>query len=142
MKRSASAVWRGDLKSGRGTISTESTVLKDTQYSFGTRFENGPGTNPEELIGAAHAGCYSMAFSAELGKAGFKAEQITTTATVNFENHPQTGWTVTKIHLDCIAKIPGIDVAKFAAIADGAKKGCPISRLLAAAEITLDAKLV
>ena len=79
---------------------------------------------------------------AELGKAGFKAEQITTTATVNFENHPQTGWTVTKIHLDCIAKIPGIDVAKFAAIADGAKKGCPISRLLAAAEITLDAKLV
>ena len=142
MKRSASAVWRGDLKSGRGTISTESTVLKDTQYSFGTRFENGPGTNPEELIGAAHAGCYSMAFSAELGKAGFKTEQITTTATVNFENHPQTGWTVTKIHLDCIAKIPGIDVAKFAAIADGAKKGCPISRLLAAAEITLDAKLV
>jgi osmotically inducible protein OsmC len=142
MKRKASAVWRGDLKTGRGTISTESTVLKDTPYSFGTRFENGPGTNPEELIGAAHAGCFSMAFSAELGKAGFKPDEIATTATVNFENHAQTGWTVTKIHLACTARIPGIDAVKFAAIADGAKKGCPISRLLAAAEITLDARLV
>lgn len=142
MKRKASAVWRGDLKSGRGTISTESTVLKDTPYSFGTRFENGPGTNPEELIGAAHAGCYSMAFSAELGKAGFKPDEVSTTATVTLDNHPQTSWTVTKIHLEMTAKIPGIDAAKFAAIADGAKKGCPISRLLAAAEITLDAKLV
>lgn len=141
MKRKASAVWRGDLKAGRGTISTESTVLKDTQYSFGTRFENGPGTNPEELIGAAHAGCFSMAFSAELMKAGFTAESISTTATVNLENHPQTSWTVTAIHLDCTAKIPGISQEKFTEIANGAKAGCPISRLLAAAKITLDAKL-
>lgn len=142
MKRKASAVWRGDLKSGRGTISTESTLLNAAQYGFGTRFENGPGTNPEELIGAAHAGCYSMALSAELGKAGFKADEIATTATVTLDNHPQTSWTVTKIHLDLTAKIPGIDAEKFAAIAAGAKAGCPISRLLAAAEITLDAKLV
>ncbi|MCX6950942.1 MAG: OsmC family protein [Verrucomicrobia bacterium] len=141
MKRKASAVWRGDLKSGRGTISTESTVLNDAQYSFGTRFENGPGTNPEELIGAAHAGCFSMALSAELGKAGFTPESISTSATVTLENHPQTSWTVTKIHLETAAKIPGIDAEKFAAIAAGAKAGCPISRLFKA-EITLDAKLV
>ena len=141
MKRKASAVWRGDLKSGRGTISTESTLLKDAQYGFGTRFENGPGTNPEELIGAAHAGCFSMALSAELGKAGFTAESIATTANVTLDNHPQTSWTVTKIHLECVAKVPGIDAAKFADVANGAKAGCPISRLLKAAEITLDAKL-
>jgi osmotically inducible protein OsmC len=142
MKRKASAVWRGDLKSGRGTISTESTLLQDAPYGFGTRFENGPGTNPEELVGAAHAGCFSMALSAELGKAGFTATEIATTATVTLDNHPQTSWTVTKIHLETVAKIPGIDAAKFAAIAAGAKAGCPISRLLAAAEITLDARLV
>lgn len=141
MNRKASAVWRGDLKTGRGQISTESTVLKDAQYSFGTRFENGPGTNPEELIGAAHAGCFSMALSAELGKAGFTPTEIATTATVTLENHPKTSWTVTKIHLVTTAKIPGIAADKFAAIAAGAKAGCPISRLLAAAEITLDAKL-
>ncbi|MDP3072323.1 MAG: OsmC family protein [Opitutaceae bacterium] len=141
MKRKASAVWRGDLKSGRGTISTESTLLKDAQYGFGTRFETGPGTNPEELVGAAHAGCFSMALSAELGKAGFTADEIATTATVTLDNHPQTSWTVTKIHLETSAKVPGIDAAKFATIAAGAKAGCPISRLLAAAEITLDAKL-
>jgi osmotically inducible protein OsmC len=141
MNRKASAVWRGDLKSGRGTISTESTVLKDTQYSFGTRFENGPGTNPEELIGAAHAGCFSMALSAELGKAGFTAETISTTATVTLENHPQTSWTVTRIHLEMTAKVPNIAADKFAQIALGAKAGCPISRLLRA-EITLDAKLL
>jgi lipoyl-dependent peroxiredoxin len=140
MKRKASAVWRGDLKSGRGTISTESNVLKETQYSFGTRFENGPGTNPEELIGAAHAGCFSMALSAELGKAGFKADSIATTANVTLENHPQTSWTVTRIHLESTAQIPGITPEKFAEIANGAKTGCPISRLLKA-EITLDAKL-
>jgi osmotically inducible protein OsmC len=141
MKRKASAVWRGDLKSGRGTISTESTVLKDAQYSFGTRFENGVGTNPEELIGAAHAGCYSMALSAELQKAGFTADTISTTATVTLENHPHTSWTVTKIHLEMTAKVPNITPEKFAEIASGAKVGCPISRLLKAAEITLDAKL-
>jgi lipoyl-dependent peroxiredoxin len=140
MIRKASAVWRGDLKTGRGTISTESTVLKEAQYSFGTRFETGPGTNPEELIGAAHAGCFSMALSAELGKAGFKPDSIETTAAVTLENHPQTSWTVTKIHLTTTAKIPGITAEKFATIANGAKAGCPISRLFKA-EITLDAKL-
>src|SRR5688572_25034530 len=123
MQRKASAIWRGDLKTGRGTISTDSTVLKDTQYSFGTRFENGPGTNPEELIGAAHAGCFSMALSAELGKAGFTPESIATTATVTLENHPQTSWTVTKIHLQTQAKIPSITPEKFQEIANGAKSG-------------------
>ncbi len=141
MKRKASAVWQGDLKTGRGQISTESTVLKNTQYSFGTRFENGPGTNPEELIGAAHAGCFSMALSAELQKAGFTATEIATTATVTLDNHPETSWTVTKILLETTAKVPEIDAEKFAAIAADAKAGCPISRLLKA-EITLDAKLV
>lgn len=141
MKRKASAVWRGDLKSGRGTISTESTVLKDAQYAFGTRFENGPGTNPEELIGAAHAGCFSMALSAELQKAGFTAESIATSATVTLENHPQTSWTVTHVHLDTNATVPGISADKFSEIAHGAKAGCPISRLLKA-EISLEAKLL
>lgn len=140
MKRKASAIWRGDLKSGRGAISTESTVLKDTQYSFGTRFENGPGTNPEELIGAAHAGCFSMALSAQLQKAGFVADSIETTATVTLENHPQTSWTVTRIHLETTGKIPKISAESFAAIAADAKAGCPISRLFKA-EITLDARL-
>lgn len=142
MKRKASAVWTGDLKTGRGQVSTESTVLKDAKYSFATRFENGPGTNPEELIGAAHAGCYSMALSAELSKAGFTPDSVNTTATVNLENHPQTSWTVTAIHLETRAKVPKITPEKFAEIAAGAKAGCPISRLLKAAEITLDAKLV
>lgn len=141
MKRKASAIWYGDLKSGRGQVSTESTVLKDAKYSFATRFENGPGTNPEELIGAAHAGCYSMALSAELQKAGFTADSVATTASVTLENHPQTSWTVTKIHLETVAKVPSITAEKFAEIANGAKAGCPISRLLKAAEITLDAKL-
>jgi lipoyl-dependent peroxiredoxin len=141
MKRKASAVWRGDLKSGRGTISTDSTVLKDAQYSFGTRFADGPGTNPEELIGAAHAGCFSMALSAELQKAGFTAESIATTATVTLENHPQTSWTVTRIHLETRAKVPAATPEKFLEVANGAKTGCPISRLLKA-EISLDAKLV
>jgi osmotically inducible protein OsmC len=141
MKRTASAVWQGNLKSGRGTISTASTVLKDAQYSFGTRFENGPGTNPEELIGAAHAGCFSMALSAALQQAGFTAERIATTADVTLENHPQTSWTVTTIHLQTTAKVPGVSPEKFAELAAGAKSGCPISRLLKA-EITLDAKLV
>ena len=140
MKRKASAVWHGDLKSGRGTISTDSTVLKETHYSFGTRFENGPGTNPEELIGAAHAGCFTMALSAELQKAGFTADTLSTTATVTLENHPQTSWTVTQIHLETTAKVPNITPERFAEIANGAKTGCPISRLLKT-EITLNAKL-
>lgn len=140
MKRKASAVWRGDLKSGRGTISTESTVLKDAQYSFGTRFENGAGTNPEELIAAAHAGCFTMALSAALQQAGFVADKLETTAAVSLENNPQTSWTVTAVHLETKAVVPKISAEKFAEIAAGAKAGCPISRLLKA-EITLDAKL-
>jgi len=139
IKRKAAAAWHGDLKTGKGTISTDSGVLKDTQYSFGTRFENGTGTNPEELIGAAHAGCFAMAFSAELGKAGFTAASIRVTATVNLDK-TDAGFSVTESHLDMTAKIPGIDEARFTAIANGAKAGCPISRLLTA-KVTLDAKL-
>jgi len=139
MKRKASAVWQGGLKDGKGSIATESGVLKETQYSFSTRFENGVGTNPEELIAAAHAGCFSMAFSAELGKAGITPQSIHTTATITLDK-TDAGFTVTESHLDMTAKIPGIDQAKFTAIANGAKAGCPISRLLKA-NITLDAKL-
>jgi osmotically inducible protein OsmC len=138
MKRKASAVWRGGLKDGKGSISTESGVLKETQYSFGTRFENGIGTNPEELIAAAHASCFSMAFSAELGRAGITPESIATTATITLEK-TDAGFTVTASHLDMIAKIPGTDKAKALEIANAAKAGCPISRLLKA-NITLDAK--
>jgi osmotically inducible protein OsmC len=140
MDRSASAVWNGSLKEGKGTISSQSGALKSLQYSFATRFADGVGTNPEELIAAAHAGCFTMALSAELGKAGFTPDSIETTAVVTLDMHDKP--TVTKIHLTTKAKIPGIDKAKFDEIADGAKKGCPISRLLAAAEISLDASLV
>ena len=139
MKRKASAVWRGGLKDGKGTISSESGVLKETQYSFSTRFENGIGTNPEELIAAAHAGCFSMAFSAELGKAGIMPESIHTTATITMDK-TDAGWTITESHLDVAAKIPGVDPAKFTAAANAAKAGCPISRLLKA-NVTMDAKL-
>ncbi len=139
MKRKASAVWRGDLKTGKGGISTESGVLKDTQYSFGTRFENGIGTNPEELIAAAHAGCFAMAFSAELGKAGLTPEQISATATVSLDK-TDAGWTVTESHLEVTARVPGADMDKVYAIATGAKAGCPISRLLNA-KVTMDAKV-
>jgi len=139
MKRKASAGWRGGLKDGKGTISSESGVLKETQYSFSTRFENGVGTNPEELIAAAHAGCFSMAFSAELGKAGITAESIHTTAIITMDK-TDAGWTVMESHLDVTAKIPGIDPAKFTATADAAKAGCPISRLLKA-NVTMNAKL-
>jgi osmotically inducible protein OsmC len=139
MVRKASAIWRGSLKEGKGTLSTGSNVLSNVAYSFAQRFEEAPGTNPEELIAAAHAGCFSMALSAELGKAGFTPDSVETKASLTFE--PKDGKpTVTKIHLDCAAKIPGIGADQFAAIADGAKKGCPISRLLNT-EITLDARL-
>src|SRR5471032_748730 len=140
MKRKASARWQGDLKAGKGAISTDSGVLADTPYSFTTRFEGAKGTNPEELIAASHAGCFTMALSAELGKAGFTPDSIETTAVVTLDLHGTP--TVTKSHLTTTAKIPGIDKAKFDEIAAGAKAGCPISRLLAAAEITLDATLV
>jgi osmotically inducible protein OsmC len=139
MNRKASAIWRGGLKDGKGAISTDSTVLKDTQYSFSTRFENGVGTNPEELIAAAHAGCFSMAFSAELGKANLTPESINTTATVTLEK-TDAGFTVTKSHLDVTAKIPGADQAKATEIANAAKAGCPISRLLKC-EISMTAKI-
>ena len=140
MKRKASAVWSGDLKSGRGTISTASTVLKDTAYSFATRFENGVGTNPEELIAAAHAGCFSMALSFALQQAGFTAEKIDTSATLTLDNVPPAGWTITAIHLDTTARVPGISSDKFAEIAAGAKANCPVSRALKA-DITLEARL-
>jgi lipoyl-dependent peroxiredoxin len=140
MKRSASAIWQGNLKSGKGTLSTDSATLKSTPYSFTSRFGEGSGTNPEELIAAAHAGCFTMALSAALEGAGFIADTLTTSADLTLENLPQTSWTVTKIHLTTAAKVPGISADKFAEVAAGAKANCPISRLLKA-EITLDAKL-
>src|ERR1043165_2838653 len=141
MKRTANAVWNGSLKEGKGTLTAPGGALKNTPYSFGSRFENGAGTNPEELIAAAHAGCFAMALSAELGGAGFKPEQLTATAEVTLDNVPPKGWTVTASHLVLNAKIPGIDAAKFDEIATKAKANCPISRLLNA-NITLAAKLV
>jgi osmotically inducible protein OsmC len=140
MKRNASAKWTGNLKSGKGSLSSDSGVLKDTPYSFGTRFEGTPGTNPEELIAAAHAGCFTMALSAALQGAGFTADLLETTATLSLDNTPATSWTITTIHLTTVAKIPGITAEKFAEIAAGAKANCPVSRVLKA-EITLDAKL-
>jgi osmotically inducible protein OsmC len=139
MQRKASAVWNGDLKGGKGKISTASGVLTDTQYSFGTRFENGTGTNPEELIAAAHAGCFAMALSAQLGEAGIKPEEIRAEATVTLEK-TDGGWTVTKSHLEVAVRIPGADQAAFDKAAQNAKAGCPISKLLKA-EITMNAKL-
>ena len=129
MKRTGSAVWQGDLKSGKGTVSTQSGVLKETPYSFSTRFENGIGTNPEELIAAAHAGCFTMALSAELGNAGFKPDRLATQATVTLEQ-VQGNWTITTIDLELEAKVPGIEQAKFNELAEGAKKNCPVSRVL------------
>ena len=141
MNRKAQAVWKGTLKEGKGAISTQSGVLKETQYSFVTRFENGIGTNPEELIAAAHAGCFSMALSGQLGNAGMTAESIATDATVTMEKL-EAGWTVTLVHLDVKCNIPGADKAKFETAAENAKKGCPISRLLApGTKITMTATL-
>jgi lipoyl-dependent peroxiredoxin len=139
MKRKASAVWNGSIKEGKGTISTESGTLSDTQYSFSSRFESGTGTNPEELVAAAHAGCFSMALSGQLTNAGTPPERINTTATLTMEK-TDAGFTVTSIHLDVTAKVPGADAAAFDTAANNAKKGCPISRLLNT-EITMEAKL-
>lgn len=139
MKRKASAEWQGGLKDGKGTISTDSSVLSDTQYSFSTRFENGVGTNPEELIAAAHAGCFSMALSGQLGNAGMTAESIKTTATVTLDK-TDSGFAITTVHLDVTARIPGAEQAAFETAANNAKAGCPVSKLLNA-EITMDAKL-
>ena len=140
MQRKGSAHWSGGLKDGKGTVSTASGVLNNTQYSFSTRFENGIGTNPEELIAAAHASCFSMALSAQLGNAGMTAESIDTTATVTLEK-TDAGFTITSSHLDVTVKIPGADKTKFDEAAKAAETGCPISRVLNA-KITMDAKLV
>ena len=140
MVRKASAVWKGSLKEGKGTISSDSGVLSNTPYSFSTRFENAKGTNPEELIAAAHAGCFTMALSAQLGNAGITPENLETTASLTLDKL-DAGWTVTKIHLDVSARIPGADQAAFDKAAESAKAGCPISRLLKA-EITMTARLV
>jgi osmotically inducible protein OsmC len=139
MQRKANAVWTGDLKGGAGAISTDSGVLSETQYSFSTRFENGSGTNPEELIAAAHAGCFSMALSAQLGQANLKPERIATTATVTLEKS-DAGFTITKVHLDVTARVPGADRQAFDTAANNAKTGCPISRVLKA-EISMTATL-
>ena len=140
MKRKASAEWKGNLKDGKGSVSTESGVLAKTQYSFGTRFERGTGTNPEELVAAAHAACFSMQLSALLGKAGLVPEYIATTAVVTFENLEQ-GWTVTECHLEVNAFVPGVTQDSFAKLAEDAKSGCLMSRLLNTT-VTMDAKLV
>lgn len=129
MQRKASAVWKGDLKGGKGQISTDSGLLKDAQYGFTSRFESGAGTNPEELIAAAHAGCFSMAFAAQLGNAGITPESVQTSATVTMEKL-EAGWTVTSVKLESAVKAPGADKAKVETAAENAKKGCPISRLL------------
>ena len=139
MKRTASAVWTGDLKHGKGTLSTQSGVLNSTPYSFSARFENGAGTNPEELIAAAHAGCFTMQLSAFLGLAGFTAGTLSTAATLMLEQ-VAGDWTITTIHLELSGRVPGIDAAKFEEIANNAKAKCPVSRLLNA-KITLAAKL-
>jgi len=139
MKRSATAVWQGDLKSGKGALTTQSTTLNSAQYSFSTRFENGVGTNPEELLAAAHAGCFSMALSAQLGNAGITAESINTVCTITLDK-VEGGFGITESHLDVKVKIPGGDKAKFDQAAAEAKAGCPLSKVLNA-KVTMDAAL-
>jgi osmotically inducible protein OsmC len=134
MKKTASAVWKGDLKTGLGSISTETGVLKDAPYGFKARFENGPGTNPEELIGAAHAGCFSMAFSMILGGEGLTPDEVTL-------DKVGDGFEITAVHLIMSAKIPGATQAQFEELSNKAKEGCPVSKLLKGANITLDATL-
>jgi osmotically inducible protein OsmC len=139
MVRKGSAEWKGGLKDGTGTVSSESGALSNLPYSFGARFESAKGTNPEELIGAAHAGCFSMALSGQLGGAGLKPESIRTTSVVTLEKVGD-GFTVTKVHLEVTARVPGADQAAFDTAANAAKAGCPISRLLNA-PITMEARL-
>jgi lipoyl-dependent peroxiredoxin len=139
MKRKASAQWQGDLKTGKGTLSSDSGVLESTPYSFSTRFEDTKGTNPEELVAAAHAGCFTMALSAELGKDNLVPESLRTTATVTLDRL-DSGWTVTESHLEVVARIPGASPQAFRKAAEAAETGCPISRLLKA-KITMEAKL-
>ena len=139
MERRANAEWNGGLKDGKGTVSTASGALRGVPYNFSMRFGDAPGTNPEELVAAAHAGCFSMALSGELEKAGYRPEAIKTRATLLFDK-TEAGWTVKSIHLDVTAKVPGADPRKFQAAAEAAEKGCPISRLLKA-DIAMSAKL-
>jgi osmotically inducible protein OsmC len=139
MQRKSSAVWKGGLKDGKGTVSSASGVLSNTPYSFTTRFENSPGTNPEELIAAAHAACFSMALSAQLGGANLTPESINTSATLTMDKL-DAGWAITAIHLDVVAKVPGASPEAFKTAADNAKSGCPVSKVLNA-KITMDAKL-
>lgn len=139
IKKSGSAYWHGGIKDGGGTISTESGVLKDAPYGFKARFEGGMGSNPEELLGAAHAACFSMALSLQLGEAGMTAESIRTTATVSLDRDAG-GFTITAVHLDVDVKIPRADKAAFDMAAQAAKSGCPVSKLFNA-EITMDARL-
>src|ERR1700691_313061 len=139
MQRKASAVWKGGLKDRQGTCSTTRGGLSHTKYSFATRFEDGPGTNPEELIAAAHAACFSMALSAQLGGANLKPESINTSATLTMEKL-DAGWAITAVHLDVVAKVPGASAEAFSTAAQNAKAGCPVSKVLNA-KITMDAKL-
>ncbi len=139
MQRKASAVWKGGLKDGKGAVSADSGVLSNTPYSFVTRFENTPGTNPEELIAAAHAACFSMALSAQLGAANLTPASINTTATLSLEKL-ESGWAITTVHLDVVGRVPNADEAAFQKAADAAKSGCPVSKVLNA-KISMTAKL-
>jgi osmotically inducible protein OsmC len=139
MQRKASAVWKGGLKDGKGVVSSASSVLNNTPYSFATRFENTPGTNPEELIAAAHAACFSMALSAQLGNAKLTPSSIETAATLTMEKL-DSGWAITAVHLDVVGRVPGADDAAFQKAANDAKTGCPVSKVLKA-NITMTAKL-
>ena len=139
MQRKATAVWRGDVKTGKGSLSTESTVLEDTQYSFSTRFENGIGTNPEELLAAAHAACFAMAVSSQLGKVGLRPEKLAATATITFEKVGEH-FAISKSHLDLLAQVPDANQSIFEAAVKAAETGCPVSKLFKA-EISVDARL-
>jgi lipoyl-dependent peroxiredoxin len=139
MQRKASAIWKGSLKEGKGSISSASGVLQNTPYSFSTRFENTPGTNPEELIAAAHAGCFSMALSAQLAGMNLTPWSIETTATLSLEKL-DSGWSITAVHLDVVGRVPNADQASFQKAAENAKTGCPVSKVLKA-NITMNAKL-
>ena len=140
MQRKASAVWQGDLKTGKGSVSTDSGTLKETQYSFSSRFENGVGTNPEELLAAAHAGCFTMALSAQLAAAGMVASKLETTCTISLEKVGE-GFSITKSQLDLVAHVPGADKSKFDAAVKAAETGCPVSKLFKT-EISVNARLV
>ena len=139
IKRSGSAMWSGGIRDGKGSVSTQSGALDQTQYGFNTRFGNGPGTNPEELIGAAHAGCFTMALSGKLGEKGMTATNLSTTANVSLEKEGDS-FTITAVHLTLVAEIPGADQAAFDAAVADAKENCPVSKLLNA-KITIESKL-